>query len=124
MLRLGILAALLVCIAACSQAPPTPTPTPEWPKYTEAEAIGVVNQYLSEKTYQTKVSLGLEEGIKALEEGRSTSKWETRWCSARENLSASYDRTDFRWLVVAPADWKWYFYERTGVVEAGDGQRC
>ena len=105
-MRLVILAALLLCIAACSQAP-TPTPTPKQPKYTEAEVVGFVTEYLKEKTIYSTIF-----------------KAEMDCWHPWDELSAWYDFTNSRWVVYKGYSWPysvWYFYEPVRARDHGLG---
>jgi hypothetical protein len=102
MLKLGILAALLLCIAACSQAP-TPTPTPKQPMYTAEQVIYNVAAYLKEKTVMSP----WRDGVVELD----------CWWPG-DQLFADYDPTNSRWVVRMNDDesyGRWYFYEPVGV---------
>jgi hypothetical protein len=146
-LKLGIFAALLVCIAACSQAPtptpaptPTATPTPKYPMLEDFEAIGLVREYLAEKSYDFETSSSVP----------FNRKYHRGSCSHLPGpLEASYSLNDFRWTVshtftenelqfglamelahaksrpVSPGDiYYWHVYERTEVIVRGPDQKC
>ena len=99
-------------ILACT-ATPAATPTPSGPMYSEAEAIAMVRANLQAKTH---ARLGSYTCLMVIDSG--TVEW-----------TAKYDETGHRWKVAAttlplaksPQMHIWRVYERSGTIEASDG---